>query len=59
MYVYIHTLIEGCMSIIFVAAEKQILTGEQTIFLKKTLSIEITLKKGETTEPRVLVSPPY
>ena len=38
-----------------VAAEKQILTGEQTIFLKKALSIEIVVKKGETTEPRVMV----
>ncbi|CAI8056021.1 F-actin-uncapping protein LRRC16A [Geodia barretti] len=36
-------------------AEKQILTGEKTIFLKKSLSIEIVVKKGETTEPRVLV----
>jgi hypothetical protein len=36
-------------------AEKQILTGEQTIFLKKALSIEIVVKKGEASEPRVMV----
>lgn len=39
------------------AAEKQILTGEQEIFLKKTLSIDIIAKKGDLTEPRILVCP--
>ena len=45
-------------AVFVLAAEKQILTGEQTIFLKKALSIEIVVKKGEATEPRVLVCHP-
>ena len=39
------------------AAEKQILNGHKDIFLKKTLAIDTFAKKGDATEPRVLVSP--
>ena len=39
------------------AAEKQILNGQKDIFLKKTLAIDTFAKKGDATEPRVLVSP--
>ena len=55
MYIFNELLNKTFFLFITLAAEKQILTGEQDIFLKKTLLIDTYAKKGESTEGRIMV----